>query len=77
MTIRAKFVCEAVTKRETSDGAINDEVKLRAVYATEGDNAEWSKWTPSGELSMTITNPACAGAFEPGKSYYLDISEAE
>lgn len=55
------------------------EVKLQPVYGNKDDDAnkEWSKWTPSGEVVMTITNPAAYQQFEIGKAYYVDFSLAE
>lgn len=57
------------------------EVHFQPVYATGEDkeNAEWSKWTPSGELRLTITNPL---AFEQyrgkvGKAFFVEITPAE
>ncbi len=40
----------------------------------EGTNKSWSKWTPSGQLSITITNPDAIDAFEKGNAYYLDFT---
>ena len=45
-----------------------------AVYGEE--NKTWSKFTPSGSLSMTVTNPDVFGKFVPGKEYLLNFSEA-
>lgn len=76
MTVRAKFKCRQVTRNESG----YDEVKLSAVTGADGaddPNASWSKYTPIGELSMTITNPDAVGQFEPGVEYYLDITKAE
>ncbi|MBO9108753.1 hypothetical protein J5288_08560 [Agrobacterium sp. S2/73] len=39
-------------------------------------NGDWSKWTPSGELSMTITNPAAIEQFEIGAVYSLTFDKA-
>ena len=73
MNIRAKFVCETVLKDSS-----NETVKLRAVTCDGSkDNESWSKWTPSGELTMSVSNPAAHGAFVPGKSYFIDISPVE
>ena len=41
------------------------------------ENQRFNKASPSGELSITIDNPAAQGFLQPGKSYYLDFSPAE
>lgn len=51
-------------------------VRFTAVQATDDDNREWSKWTPSGYVEMTVTNPAAFERFEPGKNYLLTFEEA-
>lgn len=75
MATRAKFRCNAV-----EDYGYNKKVKLSAVYAPNEDGTAedrgFTKATPCGELWMTIDNPNAATQFVPGKSYYLDISEA-
>lgn len=68
-TIRAKFYCQAAIK----DGE-NEQVDLNAVY--DDANKSWSKWTPAGQLRLTINNPDAQGKFKVGKTYFLDITEA-
>lgn len=75
--VTAKFQCESVQKVYSGlndDGSrnVNGVVKLRAVSGTDEDNKQWSKWTPTGELSMVITTEAWT-QFEPGQEYMLDI----
>lgn len=71
--VRAKFVCESVTNYEGSKTA-----KLRAVYGTAEENADFTKYTPNGTIEVNITNDAPASrAFEPGKNYYVDFTPAE
>lgn len=79
--VRAKFRCTTKTSR-TSVGAYGkpepvdqEEVTLQAVMGPE--NEEWSKWTPSGSLTMTISNKAAVEKFTVGKEYFLDITAAE
>ena len=69
--VKAKFVVEEFT--ESSYGRA---VKLRAVVNGPG-NESWSKWTPSGSLQMTITNPAAAAFFTVGKQVFIDFTEAD
>lgn len=46
--------------------------------STEGaGNGSWSKWTPSGDLSISITNPAAHGKFVDGEEYFLDFTPAK
>lgn len=77
MATRAKFRCNAV-----EDYGHSKKVKLSVVYALphEGPPTEddrFTKATPSGELWMTVDNPAASCQFEPGKHYYVDISPAD
>lgn len=67
--IRAKFRCYSVT-----DLGDSEQVVLTAVNGTEGDNAQWSKWTPMGRLEMTINNPGARGKFKVGEYYFLDFT---
>lgn len=77
MAVRAKFRCTVV-----EDYGYSKKVKLGAVYpsdeerAAQSENDSFNKATPSGEMWMTIDNPAASIQFEPGKSYYLDFTEA-
>ncbi|OCK53186.1 hypothetical protein BA768_01125 [Chryseobacterium sp. CBo1] len=72
-TVKAKFKCEAVTNFETAK-----EVKLSAVYGTSEENKDFSKYTPSGHLSIRIDNETEASTyFEPGSEYYLEFSKVE
>ncbi len=71
-TVRAKFNCESVTSFKGFKSA-----KLRAVYGTEGENADFTKYTPNGELSINFTEEAPANDFfEPGNYYYLTFEKA-
>lgn len=76
MSVRAKFKCHSKEMRELggSDAAY---LTFFASYGEGNDNKDWSKWTPTGALNMSITNPAAFDWFEVGKEYYLDFTEAE
>jgi hypothetical protein len=39
------------------------------------EDQRYAKATPSGTLTITVDNPAVV--FEPGASYYLDITPAD
>ena len=72
--ITAKFRCSSVEIRDSSPNV--EIVKLAPVYAENGPNKEWSKWTPSGSLEMTISNPDAQGQIKAGGEYMIQISEA-
>ena len=51
-------------------------VTLQPIY-DEGSNTSWSKWTPSGELQMQITNPECFKELQLGKTFQLLLTEVD
>lgn len=77
---RAKFRC-IEAKRSVARAAWGPPTPVDQLHLTfqacigEG-NEGWSKFTPSGQLTMNITNPALLDSFDAGKDYYLDITEA-
>ena len=77
MAVRAK--CRVTGRHEYTGldgkGVTQVEVTLQPVY-DDGANGEWSKYTPSGELRLTITNPDAYNQFVLGKAYFVDFSEA-
>lgn len=74
--VRAKFYVTGVFPFPAEGEKSQETVQLQAVTSGSEDdpNKSWSKWTPSGQLQMTITNPAVFGAFVEGEEYYLDFS---
>ncbi|MCF6688993.1 hypothetical protein [Raoultella terrigena] len=74
MTVRAKFQCNSIQKSQDNSTAV---VHLMAVTTGSVENESWSKYTPSGQLQMVISNPAAAQKFEQGKEYFIDISLAD
>lgn len=76
--MRAKF---KVTKVETT-GDEFQQVTMMAVsdqpFDRDGhsDDNSFARWTPSGELKMSITNPKLLGVLKEGQKFYLDFTEA-
>lgn len=70
-SVQAKMVCELVTTWGSQE-----EVKFHAVTGTNEENKSWSKYTPSGTLSLLITNEHLFGVFRPYKEYIITIDEA-
>jgi hypothetical protein len=67
-------VCQEKTIRGSGE---NQQIDFRFNPVTGGsdENKKFWKWTPSGELKFSCLNPSVD--FEPGKEYYLEISEAQ
>lgn len=73
MRIKAKFQCNSVT-----DNGYNKSANLTAVYGKEGENADYSKATPSGSLQISIDKDTkAADFFQPQKAYFLTFEVAE
>lgn len=79
MKVRAKFRVTGIELYESPEGS--GRVKLVAGNDKEGDNTDWSKWTPSGEISMTITNPTAFEVFKNAlhqkQRFYVDFTTVE
>lgn len=50
-------------------------VKMSVVGGTTEENEKFFKATPSGSLEFNSINMNAAKMFEPGKEYYVDITE--
>lgn len=81
MTVQAMFYVKEINHRATNDAqSVNVEIKLAAAFGSylrgvaEG-NGDWSKYTPSGEMAMTVTNPAAIEQFEIGGVYKLTFDK--
>lgn len=78
MNMKAKLKVVSVEKGEGWE-----QLKFGAVaakqYPSDGsdENNTYAKWTPTAQLSMTITNPSLHGQFEPGQEFYVDFTPAE
>lgn len=77
-TMRAKMQVQEV--RSFGDG---EQVEFSAVTGNtpfgqdgESDDNTYARWTPSGRLTLTISNPALLGKFRVGQKFYLDFTEA-
>lgn len=60
-----------------------EELHLSAVtekpFDADGNSEDnsFAKWTPCGEMKMTITNPALLGKFTSGQKFYLNFTPAD
>jgi hypothetical protein len=49
-----------------------------APFGAEGESEDntFARYTPSGSLCLTITNPNLIGQFRNGQKFYLDFTES-
>lgn len=78
MTVRAKFRVTQLQQTTSNYGTgANCEQSSVTLSAVAGDeNKTWSKWTPSGTLTLSITNPEAMAQFKVGEFYFLDFTPA-
>lgn len=73
--VKAKFYCSSIEIFPEHED--QKRVNMMAAYGTEGENADFTKYTPSGQHSMNISKETAAyDFFESGKYYYLYFEEA-
>ena len=81
--MRAKLKVTNVESDTANEYSPCEKVEFTAVTEKPFDEGgfsednEFSKWTPTATLSMTITNPALFGTLVPGEKYYVDFTKAE
>jgi hypothetical protein len=70
-SMRAKFTIESINSTE-----YGDQVKFVAKYDCKNspEDNSYSKYTPSADASLSITNPALIGKFKPGQQFYVDFT---
>lgn len=74
-TMVAKFWVDSLDKSQVPAGA-DQSLGLSMMAASGKDNEGWSKWTPSGQLRMQITNPNLIDAFQVGDHYLIEFRKA-
>jgi len=72
---RAKFVCTTVSKSKHWDGSgrFLFTAKLNPVMSGSEENKKFYTATPSGNIELGQFGE---DVFEPGKSYFVDFTEA-
>lgn len=79
MSVRAKFFVEQSTQWGSQQGpSSNRRVVLKAVGDDKiPENQRYHKYTPSGEITLSIDNPPAAEFFTPGRPVYVDFAGTE
>lgn len=70
MKVISKWKCNSV-RLYGSDPNGDKTVYFNPVTSGSDENKSFSKYTPSGELIMYVSNPECV--FEIGKEYYITL----
>lgn len=68
--VRAKFTCTKAVKTE-----YGTELSMWALYSDNPEDNTYSKYTPSGQITMIVDNPSAEEFFKPGEKYYLDFTK--
>ncbi len=77
--MRAKMVIREVTRLENVEQLVMKPVCKSGGYPQDGldEDNTFAKFSPAGELKLTVANPALFGKFNPGEKYYLDFTKVE
>ena len=70
--VRAKFVVDKISKTRHGYG----EITMSPVTGESEENKQFWQYTPSGSISLNVTNNSALEKFEIGKEYYVDFTEA-
>lgn len=72
--IKAKVVVNNI--EELGEPKYAEQIQMNPVYGTGEENKSYSEATPSGSISLCITNKNAWGFFVDGKKYYVDFTPA-
>ena len=74
MTIRCKFMVTGIAEPDYQGETPAKVVTLSTQYdPTIPEDQRFTKWTPTGTLTFTCTNPAVLAQLKCGDLYYLDL----
>ena len=85
-TMRAKMIVTEVNRTGHQNGPeyqMQDRVKMVAVaaktYPADGADEDntYAKFSPTGDLSLSIVTPDLIGKIQPGQKFYLDFVLAD
>lgn len=77
--MRAKIQVQSILGWEGGEVIKATPVCKNEPYSSDGldENNTFSKFTPSGLIELTITNPALLGQINEGDQFYVDFTKAE
>jgi hypothetical protein len=76
--MRAKMQVQKVERFAGQDRITCNAVARNDSYPADGSDEDntYAKFSPQGELTLTIANEALLGKIEPGQKFYLDFTLA-
>ncbi|RUU99451.1 hypothetical protein EOB36_20455 [Mesorhizobium sp. M6A.T.Cr.TU.017.01.1.1] len=76
--MRAKMRLNHIDKRHNGQETLYFNPVSASKYPADGsdENNTYSRFSPSGMLSLTVVNPALIGTFAEGEEFYLDFTKA-
>jgi len=80
MAVIAKFKVDRISDYSPKPEPGHVETRtvfLSAVYSDDpaNPNHSWSKWTPSGQVTINITNPDAFNQFVAGDEYFVTFDK--
>jgi len=76
--MRAKMQVSKVERFPGTDRITCNAVAAKSYPADGADEDNtYAKFSPSGELTLSIANPVLLGKIEPGQKFYLDFTPAD
>lgn len=74
--MRAKVRLNRIEKYDSSEKLVFNPVAKSGSYPADGSDEDntFAKYSPSGEFSLMVANPALLNQFEVGESYYVDFT---
>ena len=76
MSILSKFRVDHINDFTEDEQNPGKTIRLRAVIDGK-ENKSFSKWTPSGEVNISITNPNAFEQFHQGEEFYVVFKKVE
>jgi len=74
-SMRAKVVLNKIEQYPQTERLTFNPVAAKQ-YGADGADEDntFAKFSPSGEFTLAVTNPALLGQFKPGEKYYVDFT---
>lgn len=72
VAVRGKFTVTKVTNYSAT--STNVEVELSALYSNTPEDNSYALATPSGKITMLITNPNAVASLPIGGKFYVDFT---